>query len=55
MDATDRVFELEGTDGDIVVGDFDGDGQDEAAFIKRSEGFANRDRDGITREARKAS
>ncbi|MEI7460930.1 MAG: SdrD B-like domain-containing protein [Pirellula sp.] len=31
-DATDRVFEIEGEVGQVVVGDFDGDGVDEAAF-----------------------
>ena len=32
LDATDRVFEIEGEQGYVVVGDFNGDGIDEAAF-----------------------
>lgn len=32
LDATDRVFQIEGDGDGVVVGDFDGDGIDEAAF-----------------------
>jgi hypothetical protein len=37
LDATDRVFEIQGEGENVVVGDFDGDGVDEAAYYaKRS-------------------
>jgi hypothetical protein len=32
LDATDKVFEIQGEGQSVVVGDFDGDGLDEAAF-----------------------
>ena len=39
MDATDRVFEIEGQAGQVVVGDFNGDGIDEAAFYSSLPGM----------------
>ncbi len=51
LDATDRVFELQGNDKDIVVGDFDGDGKDEAAVIQRGKRITE---PSPVREARKA-
>jgi hypothetical protein len=44
LDATDRVFEIQGEGENVVVGDFDGDGVDEAAYYaKRSASDASDD------------
>jgi len=55
LDATDRVFELEGSDGEIVIGDFDGDGKDEPALIQHAKNVTSGVQGAVTREARKAS
>jgi hypothetical protein len=38
LDATDRIFQIEGDGDGVVVGDFDGDGVDEAAFYSIGRG-----------------
>jgi hypothetical protein len=38
LDATDRVFEIQGEGENVVVGDFDGDGIDEAAYYSTQSG-----------------
>lgn len=41
IDATDQVFLLESTDGDVIVGDFDGDGNDEPALYQSPDQHRN--------------
>ncbi len=49
LDATDQVIRMQGESGRVIVGDFDGDGYDEAAFYS-----VKKESTPDTREARKA-